>query len=1056
MSKKRTPPSDPGSLIKTREHFIDATDGTPIPTSAGDVRVSNLPLFREVDGVMHQAIRFRLPANDDGQQITLRLARGEDLLAQDTSILGESSRSVLLLVPEVTSAESIAVDIRIGDQPPATGDHPLTPQRKFTIHLIHHSHYDIGYTDPQSTVMESQLEFIDYALELATITDGWPDDAKFRWNIEVNWPLKQWLRTRPKHDRDALLRRIREGRIEVHALPFSMHTEAYSMDELAQQLVFTRELRETWDIDVVTAMQTDVPGTTIGLATLLADAGIKYLAVAHNYAGISVPYLNDGQRLKRPFYWEAPDGDRVLVWYTDTLFGNAYMEAMQIGFGSGYEDVLASMPEYLNAITQNGYPYGEGGGWMNISLRDVEITKAPYEHDILHLRVQGTYADNGPSSILPARIVREWNETWAYPRLRSSLDREFFADIESRIGDRLETYGGDWTDWWALGIGSAAFALARNRQAQTDIRTAQTLHALADIVTGDTLPTVNADAQAAYEDMALFDEHTWGAANPWGLNASRESSGAFQWTRKEAYAYVAGERTQMLLNSGLHRIAPLAATSSGNGAGNGVEHQESLLVFNASSWSRSDLARIFIPLHGDVQPELIDTETGQHVPAMFEPPDNPSHSRRGLWARFVAKDVPPIGYRRYHLIATNHTTPSDHAPGISPRIENDRLTVDVDLATASITSIFDLGNNRELVESGSPFGFNRYIYDRYASAPGFNHLSSRIGGSAGPWLLGSRKTGEYGLIVNRQSNPVWEQITIRHAGDGADWAETTLTLPHGTSRLHIHNRLHKPVTMQKESLFYAFPFAGAPDINLEITGGVVGPESPHVPGSAHHYRAMAHWATITQEGQAPVAWATSEAPLVQLGTIHLPYAPFPSTIPEWQSHPASIYSWALNNIWDTNFPPKQGGELSFSYAIGVGSGTGSGSGSNASDHDSFALGRDTGAAASNPLVGICAPYGAAALAETPDNGSFVSITHPAVEISHLAPARDGSGIAVFLYSLAREQVTTGIDIAYLPIVSAATGTFLETDFTELEVSDGHVEVAINPGELKTVVLKLHS
>jgi hypothetical protein len=1057
MPVKRTPPSDPGGLIRNREQFIHATVGTTVPTSVGDVRVSNLPLFRDIDGVMHQAIRFRLPGSDDGERITLRVARGEESLARDTSVLGEASRSVLLLVPEVTTEDTLTVEIQVENQPPAASDHLLTPQRKFTIHLIHHSHYDIGYTDPQSTVMESQLEFIDYALELATITDSWPDDAKFRWNIEVTWPLKQWLRTRPKHARDALLRRIREGRIEVHALPFSMHSEAYSMDELAQQLVFTRELREIWNIDVVTAMQTDVPGSTIGLATLLTDAGIRYLAVAHNYAGISVPFLNDGQNLKRPFYWQAPDGERVLVWYTDTLFGNAYMEAMQIGFGSGYEDVLASMPEYLNAIVQNGYPYGDGGSWMNLSLRDVEITKVPYEHDILHLRVQGTYADNGPTSILPAQIVREWNDTWAYPRLRSSLDREFFADVESRIGDRLETYGGDWTDWWALGIGSAAFALAKNRRAQTDIRTAQTLHALADIVTDEPLPSINADARAAYEDMALFDEHTWGAANPWGLNASRESSGAYQWTRKEAYAYVAGERTQMLLNSGLHRIARLAATSSGNGAGNGAEHRESLLVFNASSWSRTDLARIFIPLHGIDQPnmELIDTETGQAVPVVFEPSDNPSHSRRGIWARFVAKDVPPIGYRRYHLIETNlitHTTPSDHAPGNSPRIENDRLAVDVDLATASIASIFDLENNRELVASDSPFGFNRYIYDRYASAPGFNHLSSRIGGSAGPWLLGSRKTGEYGLISSRQSNRVWEQITIRHAGDGADWAETILTLPHGTSRLHIRNRLHKPVTMQKESLFYAFPFAGAPDINLEITGGVVGSESPHVPGSAHHYRAMAHWATITEDGQAPVAWATSEAPLVQLGTIHLPYAPFPSTLPEWQSHPASIYSWALNNIWDTNFPVQQGGELSFSFAIGAGSSPGS----SGMDRDPIALARDTGASASNPLVGICAPYGAGAIAETPDSGSFISITHPAVEISHLAPARDGSGIAVFLYSLAQEQVTTGLDIAYLPIVAAASGTFLETDFTDLEISDGHVEVAIDPGELKTVVLKLRS
>ena len=66
-------------------------------------------------------------------------------------------------------------------------------------------------------------------------------------------------------------------------------------------------------------MQTDVPGATIGLATLLTDAGIEFLAVAHNYAGRSIPHLLDGQDLTRPFRWQAPDGESLMVWYTDTL-----------------------------------------------------------------------------------------------------------------------------------------------------------------------------------------------------------------------------------------------------------------------------------------------------------------------------------------------------------------------------------------------------------------------------------------------------------------------------------------------------------------------------------------------------------------------------------------------------------------------------------------------------------------------------------------------------------------------------------------------------------------
>ena len=42
------------------------------------------------------------------------------------------------------------------------------------------------------------------------------------------------------------------------------------------------------------AYQTDVPGCVAGTVDALADAGVKYLAVAHNWAGRSVPYLGDG------------------------------------------------------------------------------------------------------------------------------------------------------------------------------------------------------------------------------------------------------------------------------------------------------------------------------------------------------------------------------------------------------------------------------------------------------------------------------------------------------------------------------------------------------------------------------------------------------------------------------------------------------------------------------------------------------------------------------------------------------------------------------------------
>jgi hypothetical protein len=1015
-----------------RRQLIAGTAGVDLETPFGTLRISNVPLFKRSDKGLKQAIRVRVPGGVPGF-FTLRLSQGAEQFDEQVVELDARPQSVLLLMPETSTDETVVVEVLEGGHLVATTPFEVTPQRRWTVHLIHQSHYDIGYTDPQSVVMESQLSFIDGALELCDLTDDWADDAKFRWNIEVTWPLKQWLKTRPAWAREALVRRVNEGRIEIHALPFSMHTEAYSYDELAHQLEFAQELRRDLGVEIVSAMQTDVPGATIGLASLLTDAGVKYFSVAHNYAGRSVPFLTDGQELERPFYWQAPDGEKLLVWYTDSLQGIAYMEGMVLGFGDEYDDVLGSLPEYLNAQAQRAYPYGDSNDWLAGNLSGIELTKKPYPHDVLHMRIQGAFADNASPSLVPSEITRIWNEEWEFPRLRLSLDRDFFEDVEQRLGDNLPTYQGDWTDWWADGIGSGAIALGVNRQSQSDLRTAQTLHAIADAVTDLPKPQIADEVERTYEDMALFDEHTWGAANPWNSGAIAFDSGAHQWIRKAAFAYSASERATSLLNGGLRRISSLGLGSVRKSGG------QPLVVFNPSSWARTDLVRVFVPERSVIAPdfELIDSVSGERIPAIFEAQTNPNHRPRGRFIRFLARDVPPVGYARYELV------PSDSASKGLPvsagaEMANDALSLAIDLPTASIKSLIDQATGQNLVAEG-PFGFNGYIYDRYASAPGFNHLSSRIGGS-GPWLLGSRSTGEYGLITSRESNEVWERLTVRFSGDGADWLESTFTLPHGVSRLHIQNRLHKPSTMAKESVYFAFPFAAdVESLAFEITGGVATQTSPHVPGSARHFRAIRHWATLDSDGGSPIAWATTEAPLVQVGNIHTPYAPFATTIHEADVHPATIYSWALNNIWDTNFPPEQGGEMTFSYTIATGG-------------DAAALGPDTGASASQPLIGVIAPLSGESVEDATARGSFVTVDNPAVEVNHLASWGYGSGFAIYLESHADEVVDVVLTIEHLPVTSAQVGSFLRDRLEPATVNGNEISVRIAPGELKAVLV----
>jgi len=554
------------------------------------VRVLGLPFFRRTeDGRLSQALRLVVRAESGTGGVAFTVSDGNTTLDTARVRIDEGSTLVHLFVPEVYEPSTFSLRVEAGGRKPFEAGVEVRPQRKWSVFLVHHSHLDIGYTDTQSSVLQHHLQYLDSVLDLVSATDDWPEDAKFRWNVEATWPLLHWIKDRPDRDRTTFFDRVREGRIEICALPFSMHTEAFSIDELARQLRFADELRERHDVPVKTAMQTDVPGATIGLLTSLVDADVRYLSVAHNYAGRSAPHLVGGQKLTRPFYWRAPNGKRLLVWHTDSPHGSAYMEGNLAGLGEGYQATLQALPGYLSALAERPYPY-QGSeesifGWTGLDP-DSEVTKVPYPHDVLHLRVQGVFADNAAPSITPAEIVREWNEKWAYSRLRMATNSEFFAAAEGRLGEGIETYSGDWTDWWVDDIGSGARHLGFNRRAQADLRTAQTLHTLANTLTEDSADPQD-EIDEVYESMALFDEHTWGAANPWKDGLERRESGALQWERKAGFARDAYEGSNGLVRSGVHRLSHVFGRSANSLA--------SVTVFNPSRWERTDPVSVFVP-----------------------------------------------------------------------------------------------------------------------------------------------------------------------------------------------------------------------------------------------------------------------------------------------------------------------------------------------------------------------------------------------------------------------------------------------------------------------------
>ena len=148
----------------------------------------------------------------------------------------------------------------------------------------------------------------------------------------------------------------------------------------------------------------------------------------------------------------------------------------------------------------------------------------------------------------------------------------------------------------------------------------------------------------------------------------------------------------------------------------------------------------------------------------------------------------------------------------------------------------------------------------------------------------------------------------------------------------------------------------------------------------------------------------------------------------------------MNNLWDTNFPSKQGGELTFDYQIALGG------------DDARTLGRDTGAAISSPLVGVIASNFDDSWASSEARSSFVSVANPSVEILHLRQSRGGSGIDVVAQSHAHSVVETNLQFGDLRPTKASTSSFIGEQTEPAVIADNGLPFSIAPGEIRLIHL----
>ncbi len=635
---------------------------------------------------------------------------------------------------------------------------------------------------------------------------------------------------------------------------------------------------------------------------------------------------------------------------------------------------------------------GEEALWEHLT----ELEKSGYPLEIVQLR--HCAGDNAGPDVSISSFVREWNSRFTFPKLVIATSSEMMQELERRHGDALPEVGGDFTPYWEDGAASSALETALNRDAAERLVMAEALWAR-----WRAREYPDEAFYQAWRNVLLYDEHTWGA-----YNSVTEPDSPFaqaQWAIKRQFAVDADRQSRELF---LQAVAPLMIDAQ--------ENSGHLLVLNPCGWTRSGL--VVIPQQWAAESDCVVDGVGRRLPTQ--------RLRDGRLA-FLSGPIPGYGAVTSKLqnnsaafsppsaVPTAPAAPAARAVG--NRLENSRLLVEIDPETGAVAKMLDKITAVDFVDRSGGLGLADYFY-----------VAGRDPSAA------QRAEGPVTIEV-LEGGPLVAAIRVQSPAPGAHRLIRTYQLVEGQDDLQITVTIDKQKVRTPEGVHLAFPFAvSGGTVRMEIPWGIVRPEVDQLPGACRNYFTVQRWIDVSSDRMG-ITWVNLHAPMVELGAIRVdvpkPFQPegWLTEIPPSQT----IYSYVMNNYWETNYKADQEGPTTFEYYLRPNEG-----GFNPASVARYAVGRN------RPLVVI--PAGGKV---PPQLGAPVILQPDEILPETFKVSRDGKGFILRLFG----TVLQPTELRILPGPAASWSKVYRSNLLEekLEPIDGIA--VISPLELITLRLE---
>ena len=422
------------------------------------------------------------------------------------------------------------------------------------IIVICKTHFDIGFTHRVKDIVNYyQIDMIDNAFKAMDASGDLPKEQQFAWTLPgwvLSKTMEDWDGQNPERKKK-LEEKYRSGQIISHALPFTITSDICGLEEMVRGLGFSSALSRKYNLPLSRSGKlTDEPSHTGALATVLANAGVKFLHIGCNWPSgfVKTPGL---------FWWEGPDGSRVLTLYSP-IYGTSY---------GLYPEAWTSPDDPMigkNLIPAKDWPYKVWPAILvtgdNSGPPTGEQIKAMFEE--IKAKMPGVDVHMGTMDDFYDAMMQE---NPVLPVVKSAMP-----------------------DTWVHGVMCDPGGVRLSREVRSLISSAEALNTQLKCW-GVEMPSVSKEVANAYEKIALYGEHTWGgskAISAYGeafrkLPTEEYKDLEASWEDKTDYIRDASEITQAIATSDLACLAKNVRRNS-----------TSYVVYNPLPWVRSGLVKV--------------------------------------------------------------------------------------------------------------------------------------------------------------------------------------------------------------------------------------------------------------------------------------------------------------------------------------------------------------------------------------------------------------------------------------------------------------------------------